>query len=139
MTTKQNGLQVLQQIADITGGRILTKGEDVFAQTLMGTVAQKALQQILLIVGLLLFLIDIALRRFVFVTMGIEQKWTKHQTQEQRHKKTKQIKRQKEPIVQKQQKSENLEKQHTQLPQKTTHTKIGRYEKKKKKLVIFVL
>lgn len=134
MTTKQNGLQVLQQIADVTGGRILTKGEDVFAQTLTGTVAQKELQQILLIVGLLLFLIDIALRRFVFVTMGIEQKWTKRQTQEQRPKKTKQIKKQKEPIAQKQPKSENLEKQHTQPPQNDTAQKLADMKKRRKNL-----
>lgn len=133
MTTKQNGLQVLQQIADVTGGRVLTKGEDVFAETLSGTVAQKALQHILLLVGLFLFLVDIGLRRFVFVTMKIEQTWTQR-------KKTyaKEPKQKKEPIPQKEPKQAKQEKQQkvqpTQQKQQDTVQKLADMKKRRRNL-----
>lgn len=133
MTTKQNGTQVLQQIADTTGGRILTKGADVFAQTLTGTVAKKELQHILLIVGLLLFLVDIALRRFVFVTMKMEQTWTKA-TQKQE----KQPKQKKQPILQKTAKPEPEPKQPKTQPtaqkQPDTMQKLADMKKRRKNL-----
>lgn len=64
MTTRENGSQLLQQIAESTGGRVLTSGSEVFAADAAQSVKHQSMQNPLLILGVFLLLLDIFLRRF---------------------------------------------------------------------------
>lgn len=64
MTTRENGIQLLGQIAESTGGRVLTSGSEVFAADAAQSVKHQSMQNPLLILGIFLLLLDIFLRRF---------------------------------------------------------------------------
>ena len=63
MTTRENGSQLLQQIAESTGGRVLTSGSEVFAADAAQSVKHQSMQNPLLILGEFLILLEIFLRR----------------------------------------------------------------------------
>lgn len=77
MTVGQNGAQTLAQIAEVTGGRILSSGAEVFQVDATQSVMEQSLQTVLLAMGVLLLLLDIAGRRFAFVVARIESFWRK--------------------------------------------------------------
>ena len=72
MTTRENGNQLLQQIAESTGGRVLTSGSEVFAADAAQSVKHQSMQNPLLILGVFLLLLDIFLRRFPTVLQRAE-------------------------------------------------------------------
>ncbi len=72
ITMQKNGKEILTQIAEISDGRLLTAGRDVFSEEMPKAVAEKRLHTFLL-----LFLGDIALRRFTGVTLWLENQWEK--------------------------------------------------------------
>ena len=59
MTVGQNGAQTLAQIAEVTGGRILSSGAEVFQVDATQSVMEQSLQTVLLAMGVLLLLLDI--------------------------------------------------------------------------------
>lgn len=68
----QNGKALLKKISEITEGRILTDPAEVFSQEAKQTYANKDLSNILILLSLVFFLLDIALRRFYFLSQRIE-------------------------------------------------------------------
>lgn len=74
MTSRINGLQLLTQIAESTGGRVLTDGTMVFDAKADAAQTQKQLQIPLLIACMVLLLLDIALRRFPAPLVYLEQR-----------------------------------------------------------------
>lgn len=72
MTTRKNGSQLLKQIAESTGGRVLTGGSEVFAAEAAQSVKHQSLQNPLLLLGVFLLLLDIFLRRFPVVLQRAE-------------------------------------------------------------------
>lgn len=83
ITTRQNGNQLLTELAQITGGRVLTSGSEVFQSEASAAVTEKMLQTPLLLLCMLLLLLDIALRRFPVPLMRIEAAVAKHATAKQ--------------------------------------------------------
>ncbi len=63
---------ILAKVADITGGRVLQNGADTFAQEAQEVSAEKDISLLLLILALLLFLLDVAIRRFPVVAQRLE-------------------------------------------------------------------
>ena len=74
MTSRINGLQLLTQIAESTGGRVLTDGTMVFDAKADAAQTQKQLQIPLLLACMVLLLLDIALRRFPAPLVYLEQR-----------------------------------------------------------------
>lgn len=63
---------LLNRIAEITGGRILTNGENVFTEKPQAVSDTKDLTTLFLILAFLFFFIDVFFRRFTVVTQKIE-------------------------------------------------------------------
>ncbi len=63
---------LLNRIAEATGGRVLTDGENVFTEKPQAVSDTKDLTTLFLILALVLFLIDVFFRRFSAVTQKIE-------------------------------------------------------------------
>ncbi|KXL51908.1 von Willebrand factor type A domain protein [Anaerotignum neopropionicum] len=72
MTRKGAGASVLQQIVAASGGRILESGSQVFETQPFPVVSQKDLSVFFMLLGLILFLLDIAFRRFSFLILRME-------------------------------------------------------------------
>ena len=72
ITRKGGGLALLQQIAALSGGRVLAKGSEVFASQPLWEIHQKDFSPVFMVIGLLLFLLDIALRRFSMLALKFE-------------------------------------------------------------------
>lgn len=75
LTFWKDGGSLLSQIAQSTGGRVLQNGGDVFSQKLEAVTWNRDVSMGLLIVALLLFLLDIAFRRFSVLPIALEQRW----------------------------------------------------------------
>ncbi len=78
ITTRQNGRQLLTALAQLTGGRVLEQGSDVFASEASAAVKEIMLQTPLLVLCMLLLLLDIALRRFPAPFLYMEAAAAKH-------------------------------------------------------------
>ena len=63
---------LLNRIAEATGGRVLTSGEDVFTQKPQAVSESKSLTNLFLILALIVFLLDVFFRRFYIVTQKLE-------------------------------------------------------------------
>ncbi|WP_313526217.1 VWA domain-containing protein [Anaerotignum sp.] len=72
ITKKGVGTSLLQQISATNGGRILENGNQIFESEPLAVVSQKDLSIFFMVLGLLLFLLDIALRRFSFLVLQME-------------------------------------------------------------------
>ncbi|WMI80650.1 VWA domain-containing protein [Anaerotignum sp. MB30-C6] len=72
ITKKGGGAALLQQISNASGGRVLESGKQVFEGEPLAVVSQKDLTVFLMVLGLLLFLLDIALRRFSVLVLRLE-------------------------------------------------------------------
>ncbi|NCC16496.1 MAG: VWA domain-containing protein [Clostridia bacterium] len=72
MTRKGEGASLLQQIVSVGGGRILENGSQVFEAEPLPVVSQKDLSVFFMVLGLILFLLDIAFRRFSFLVLRME-------------------------------------------------------------------
>ncbi len=69
------GASFLKQLVQAGGGRLLTSGAETFLQAPAARSERKDLSDALLIVALLLLLLDVALRRFSFLPLRMEQMW----------------------------------------------------------------
>ena len=74
MTYGGDGQRLLGQLAQSTGGRVLGSASEIFSNAAVRTISQKDISGILLILALISFLIDIALRRFSILPVRLEQK-----------------------------------------------------------------
>ncbi|WP_352400387.1 VWA domain-containing protein [Anaerotignum sp.] len=72
ITQKGLGLSLLQQISSASGGRVLEEGRQVFESEPLGVVSKRDLTIFFMVLAMLLFLIDIALRRFSFLVLQME-------------------------------------------------------------------
>lgn len=72
ITKKGSGSALLQQIVSVSGGRILTKGSEVFASRPLPEVSKKDLSMFFMVLGMLLLLLDIAFRRFTVLLLTLE-------------------------------------------------------------------
>lgn len=72
ITQKGGGAALLQQISAVGGGRILSAGSEIFASQPQPQIHQKELSGFFMILGLLLFLLDVALRRFSVLLLKLE-------------------------------------------------------------------
>lgn len=68
------GKNLLTRMTDSTGGKILTSPEQVFQTQAQDVYIQKEISDLLLLLALFIFLIDIALRRFLFILEYIQTK-----------------------------------------------------------------
>lgn len=75
MTLRGGGETLLQQIAAAGGGRVLHSGSEVFAADAIPATTHMDLTMLCMALGLLLFLLDIALRRFAFLPAALERKY----------------------------------------------------------------
>ena len=66
------GEVLLNRIAEATGGRVLTNGEEVFTQKPQAVSESKSLTNLFLILALIVFLLDVFFRRFYIVTQKLE-------------------------------------------------------------------
>lgn len=66
------GSVLLNRIAEITGGRILTDGADVFTEKPQSVTESKNLTNLFLVLAFITFLIDVFFRRFYVATQYIE-------------------------------------------------------------------
>lgn len=71
---QEQGMSLLTRITDSTGGRMLTSPEQVFETQAQDAYTQKDISNLLLILALFIFLVDIALRRFLFILEQIQAK-----------------------------------------------------------------
>ena len=115
MTTRENGSQLLQQIAESTGGRVLTSGSEVFAADAAQSVKHQSMQNPLLILGVFLLLLDIFLRRFPTVLQRAEGALAvrKNRKQEKQVKKAEKPVKSTEKQVEKEQPPQEKEKKTT--------------------------
>ncbi len=67
------GLNVLKSIASITGGELLDSPEQLFSPNLNKTFTENNISNLLLASALVLFMLDIAIRRFSVVTQKLNQ------------------------------------------------------------------
>lgn len=105
------GIGLLKRITDSTGGRMLTSPEQVFETQAQDAYTQKDISNLLLILALFIFLVDIALRRFLFILEQIQAKAViLGQNFNQKIENTKQKSKQ-EKIIQKQVSKAETEKQ----------------------------
>lgn len=72
-----NGINLLHRLADTTQGRVLSSAKEVFADDTMEVYTDKDMGSIFMILALVLFLLDIALRRFSFLLAGVETRFYK--------------------------------------------------------------
>ncbi len=75
MTARGDGEAVLEQIATAAGGRMLQSGADVFGQDADRGLVSRELAVPLMVAALLLFLADIALRRFPSAANVLERRF----------------------------------------------------------------
>ena len=78
MRRTEQGLALLEKIADITGGRVLQDVEDIYRPVAVLSIAGTSIETGLLVAALILLLLDIALRRFPRVLQGVEAWSQKH-------------------------------------------------------------
>jgi len=64
---------LLDQIARLTGGRVLKEAKDVFAEIQMDVYGERDIDGFLILLGLLLLIFDIAFRRISFISNKIEE------------------------------------------------------------------
>lgn len=88
ITARGDGAAVLGQAAAAAGGRILENGADVFADEADRGVVSQELAVPLLAAALLLFLADIALRRFPAAANALERRFGKREKRERKAKNT---------------------------------------------------
>ena len=74
ITMKENGMELLRQIAEVSGGSVVASGDEVFSGEDRKAMTEKRMQTPLLILFLLLFLGDIALHRFTGISLWLEKK-----------------------------------------------------------------
>lgn len=89
MTARGDGAALLGQIAAAAGGRMLESGADVFTEEADRDVMRWDAAVSLLAAALLLFLADIALRRFPAAANGLERRFAKRKKLEQKAEKVK--------------------------------------------------
>ncbi len=68
----EKGKQKLEKLAEITGGQVLTKPEDVFLGRKIVSVYNKNLKNVFIVLALILFVFEIFIRRFDFLRRRLE-------------------------------------------------------------------
>lgn len=68
----QDGKLLLKKIADTTGGKILETPQEVFSEDTEKIITDIDMSKVLLVAAVLLFLIDIAIRRFTSLSQWLE-------------------------------------------------------------------
>lgn len=84
MTARGDGMAVLGQIAAAAGGRMLEGGADVFAEEAGQSTMHREAAGALLAAAVLLFLADIALRRFPAAANALERQFAKRKKTERK-------------------------------------------------------
>lgn len=69
------GRDLLEKLTAQTGGRMLTSPKEVFSQKIRTSYTNKDLSTILMVAALLLFLLDVAIRRFGVIAEKFEKLW----------------------------------------------------------------
>ena len=72
ISDKDSGIRLLNQITDIGNGVVADNIDEIFSKDIEVTKASKDISSILLVIGLILFLVDVAIRRFSFIMDKIE-------------------------------------------------------------------
>lgn len=87
MTARGDGTAVLGQVAAAAGGRLLENGADVFTEDADRGIAYRDMAALLMVLALLLFLLDIALRRFPTAANALERRFARRKKVEKKEKK----------------------------------------------------
>lgn len=72
MTKNRNGDNLIKKITEITGGKIITSPSEVYSNNINQVYSSVKIDNILIIIGLILFMFDIFIRRFNFVSDKLE-------------------------------------------------------------------
>ena len=128
---------LLNRIAEATGGRVLTSGEDVFTQKPQAVSESKSLTNLFLVLALIVFLLDVFFRRFYIVTQKLESilkglKKEKNQTVPQQTVQNKNFEREMKQAQKRQQKKEKNQKEQQQNSESMA-TQLAQAKKKRKR------
>lgn len=128
-----DGKDLLEKLTSQTGGRMLTSPEEVFSERIRTAYTSKDLSTALMVLALLLFLLDVAMRRFSILSEKLERIWLK--ITGKRVKKTEKEVFQKpvEPTEEKEQGNKKIEKEKTETTQKRPSTASVLANKKKRR------
>lgn len=70
-----DGRELLEKLTAQTGGRMLTSPQEVFSEKIRTSYTNKDLSTILIVAAMVLFLFDVAIRRFSIIAEKLEKLW----------------------------------------------------------------